>query len=194
MQSIELLPIEAHKRREWILLLLSLAKKRDIEFPLRFSRQLESLIYNDRQKKIPIGDGINVCRYGELDILDLDFIHAHETAAALAYTNSLRRMAWALESGNLISKHDPMLWLLASDEQLIEGTLHAEWERAFYARKELARDVLNGKSDVKNKVGIFACPRCKSFDVDTEQKQTRSSDEPMTIFCTCNMCEKRFVR
>ena len=29
------------------------------------------------------------------------------------------------------------------------------------------------------------CSRCKSYDIDIECKQTRSSDEPMTIFCEC---------
>ncbi len=34
---------------------------------------------------------------------------------------------------------------------------------------------------------------CKSKDIDTEQKQTRSADEPMTLFCACNRCGKRWV-
>lgn len=193
-QLVELTPLSIDIRQEWITLLIELAKKRNIEHPVAYSRSLEHLIYAQRQCKVEIGEGLFVCRYGELDILDLDFQHVHETAAVLSYTNKLRRMAWALESGHIGGK-TPEEMLVASDQEFIEGTAHAEWERDFYARKELARDVLNGKTTEKNaNVGIFACPYCKSFDIDTVQKQTRSSDEPMTIFCSCNMCEKRFIR
>lgn len=195
---VELNSVESWMRKKWILLIAELANKRGIENPLIFSRILENTVYLERQSKIEIGQGIFICRYGDSDILDLDFRHAHETAASLRYTNLLRRIAWALDSGNCVSLSDPSSWLTASDELLVEGTAHSIWERSFYAKKELARDVLSGKSGGASasspSVGIFACPRCKSFDVDSEQKQTRSSDEPMTIFCTCNMCEKRFVR
>lgn len=29
------------------------------------------------------------------------------------------------------------------------------------------------------------CSKCKSYDIDIECRQTRSPDEPMTIFCVC---------
>lgn len=35
---------------------------------------------------------------------------------------------------------------------------------------------------------LFACPSCKARDCSWTQKQTRSGDEPMTVFCTCNRC------
>lgn len=34
------------------------------------------------------------------------------------------------------------------------------------------------------------CPRCKSDLVTTEARQTRSADEPTTIFCRCVRCDK----
>ena len=37
-------------------------------------------------------------------------------------------------------------------------------------------------------VGIYTCPKCKSKQVQTIQKQTRSSDEPMTEYNTCQNC------
>lgn len=36
------------------------------------------------------------------------------------------------------------------------------------------------------------CPACKKFDCTYNQMQTRSSDEPMTTFCYCNNCGKRW--
>lgn len=36
------------------------------------------------------------------------------------------------------------------------------------------------------------CPACKKFNVTYNQVQTRSADEPMTTFCYCNECGKRW--
>lgn len=36
------------------------------------------------------------------------------------------------------------------------------------------------------------CPACKKFDVTYNQMQTRSADEPMTTFCHCNECGRRW--
>ena len=38
----------------------------------------------------------------------------------------------------------------------------------------------------------YKCMKCKSNKVDHYQKQTRSSDEPMTVFCHCLECDKRW--
>ena len=36
------------------------------------------------------------------------------------------------------------------------------------------------------------CPACKKYDCTYNQMQTRSADEPMTTFCHCNNCGKRW--
>lgn len=41
-------------------------------------------------------------------------------------------------------------------------------------------------------VDIFQCPQCKKKNCSYYQKQTRSADEPMTVFCHCLECGKRF--
>lgn len=40
------------------------------------------------------------------------------------------------------------------------------------------RDITDTRSSIR-------CGKCKSYDIDIETKQTRSADEPMTVFCTC---------
>ena len=40
--------------------------------------------------------------------------------------------------------------------------------------------------------GMFQCGRCKSKKTEHTQKQTRSADEPMTIFIYCNGCGNRW--
>jgi DNA-directed RNA polymerase subunit M/transcription elongation factor TFIIS len=40
--------------------------------------------------------------------------------------------------------------------------------------------------------GMFVCGMCKSDKTSYYQQQTRSADEPMTCFITCNNCGKRW--
>lgn len=42
------------------------------------------------------------------------------------------------------------------------------------------------------KTSDIKCPACKKFNVTYNQVQTRSADEPMTTFCYCNECGKRW--
>ena len=41
---------------------------------------------------------------------------------------------------------------------------------------------------------LFACGQCGSTNVQTRQMQTRSADEPMTVFCACLQCGKRWKK
>jgi DNA-directed RNA polymerase subunit M/transcription elongation factor TFIIS len=62
-----------------------------------------------------------------------------------------------------------------------------ENERKIY---ETNISILNSK--VISKKGIFKCPKCSSTSTETIQIQTRSSDEPMRNFNTCNNCNNRW--
>jgi transcription elongation factor S-II len=42
------------------------------------------------------------------------------------------------------------------------------------------------------KASLFTCGRCKSHKTTSTQKQTRSADEPMTVFVLCLNCGKRW--
>jgi len=44
--------------------------------------------------------------------------------------------------------------------------------------------------EVMASTDMFSCPRCGKRDCRYFQKQTRASDEPMTVFITCNNCGK----
>jgi len=39
---------------------------------------------------------------------------------------------------------------------------------------------------------IYTCGKCKKKKVDHYQRQTRSGDEPMTVFCECLLCGNRW--
>lgn len=47
------------------------------------------------------------------------------------------------------------------------------------------------KGDLLN-ASLFTCSRCKSVKTTSTQKQTRSADEPMTVFVLCLNCGKRW--
>ncbi|AAL77810.1 transcription elongation factor SII [Tiger frog virus] len=42
--------------------------------------------------------------------------------------------------------------------------------------------------------GTVKCPGCGSRRVHALQRQTRSADEPMTLFAMCSECGKRWTR
>ena len=46
--------------------------------------------------------------------------------------------------------------------------------------------------ELKNQDGFFKCGRCKSIKTTYFQMQTRSADEPMTVFVSCLNCGKNW--
>ena len=56
----------------------------------------------------------------------------------------------------------------------------------------------NDKLQIKNMVDLISlnglkCPKCKSMDTLSEQRQTRSADEPMTTFVSCLICGNKWA-
>lgn len=45
---------------------------------------------------------------------------------------------------------------------------------------------------LENHVGFFTCAKCKSIKTTYFQLQTRSADEPMTVYVSCLNCGKRW--
>lgn len=53
-------------------------------------------------------------------------------------------------------------------------------------------DKINKQCGIENAKGLFTCGRCKSTKTSNTQKQTRSADEPMTVFVQCHNCGNRW--
>lgn len=51
---------------------------------------------------------------------------------------------------------------------------------------------INKQCGIENAKGLFTCGRCKSSKTSNTQKQTRSADEPMTVFVHCHNCGNRW--
>ena len=74
---------------------------------------------------------------------------------------------------------------------IIEDIQHEDERRKlkFGQMLEEKYEMLNDKSYKET----LKCARCGSGEVSWEQKQTRSADEAMTVYCTCNKCNKRWT-
>jgi DNA-directed RNA polymerase subunit M/transcription elongation factor TFIIS len=44
----------------------------------------------------------------------------------------------------------------------------------------------------KDYKGLFKCGKCRGYKTTFYQMQTRSADEPMTVFVTCHNCDTRW--
>jgi DNA-directed RNA polymerase subunit M/transcription elongation factor TFIIS len=74
-------------------------------------------------------------------------------------------------------------------EQLCPDGLYAQ-EIEVKIHKDLRKEYL--KREIKNQEGFFKCGRCKSTKTTYYQMQTRSADEPMTVFVSCLNCDRNW--
>ncbi len=99
-----------------------------------------------------------------------------------AFTNNQELRAQIL-SGML----EPYALVRMQDSELVSAELRTRREEA---EKKRIADLSSGVkgSMMKCKTDIFKCGKCKQKECSFYQKQTRSSDEPMTTFITCDLC------
>lgn len=83
-------------------------------------------------------------------------------------------------------KHNPQL------ETLGRLSVAELLPRAYKAETDAV--AIRAMQGVKEKVSnLFRCPNCKMNECTYRQVQTRSLDEPATIFCTCLKCGQTFT-
>jgi DNA-directed RNA polymerase subunit M/transcription elongation factor TFIIS len=68
------------------------------------------------------------------------------------------------------------------------------WPEGPYAEAKLAGITRDMKkefkpTDHKDYVGLFKCWKCRGYKTTYYELQTRSADEPMTVFITCHDCD-----
>jgi len=70
----------------------------------------------------------------------------------------------------------------------VQASMQLDWN-------DLNEDKINKQCGIVGdllKASLFTCGRCKSIKTTSTQKQTRSADEPMTVFVFCLNCGKRW--
>lgn len=58
--------------------------------------------------------------------------------------------------------------------------------------KNLSIELSKTPKNVQVETGLFRCKRCKQNKCTYYEMQTRSADEPMTVFVTCTVCDNRW--
>jgi DNA-directed RNA polymerase subunit M/transcription elongation factor TFIIS len=117
---------------------------------------------------------------------DREEIHFKEFSASYSDQIEIIRAAFSHAKDEIMKDPKNISLNMKNNEQ---GTDFGLWGDAHLKSLARARIVLEEKRDT----GTFIqCRKCKSSEVDTDQKQTRSADEPMTIFCQCRKCGTRF--
>jgi DNA-directed RNA polymerase subunit M/transcription elongation factor TFIIS len=66
------------------------------------------------------------------------------------------------------------------------------YSKALFEYRKKQNELENAKKDQVDYVGMFKCRKCKSTKTTYYQLQTRSADEPMTTFVTCESCGLRW--
>lgn len=126
-----------------------------------------------------------------------------------AYTEKARSLAFNLKNNVQLSQDlvfgatqcDELVHMsaeqLASSElrrqrqeqaQKLIDSKRLDWEQA---NEDKINEMCGIKGDLL-KASLFTCGRCKSVKTTSTQKQTRSADEPMTVFVLCLNCGNRW--
>lgn len=94
---------------------------------------------------------------------------------------------------NLLTRYSPSVICSMPTKKLAEGSNLDKWREDYRNRR--IRDLKPLTPLIKEK-SLFQCPKCKQYNTTYYMMQTRSADEPMTCFVTCqtNGCNIRFRR
>jgi transcription elongation factor S-II len=132
--------------------------------------------------------------------------YKHDKAA---YTEKARTLCFNLKKNGPLAEH-VILGQVAADELMSMSSEELASAEARKAREEGAKKLIDSKrldwdqanedkinemcgikGDLLN-ASLFTCNRCKSIKTTSTQKQTRSADEPMTVFVLCLNCGNRW--
>ena len=103
------------------------------------------------------------------------------------------------------TKSEDILCILSKSKKLVKsiesGNIKAE-ELAFLKPEELdpdkyseiikKRDIEEFKKKNEATTNAYKCPKCKKRKCTVTEKQTRSGDEPATVYVTCKECKHSF--
>ena len=85
-----------------------------------------------------------------------------------------------LKTSEVINLKPDKLWYEGPYAMAIQDRIHKEIRKEYIAK------------EAKNQDGFFKCGRCKSMKTTYYEMQTRSADEPMTVFVSCLNCNRNW--
>mmetsp|Transcript_1944 Transcript_1944/g.2706 ORF Transcript_1944/g.2706 Transcript_1944/m.2706 type:complete len:297 (+) Transcript_1944:183-1073(+) len=181
--------------------------------PLRqnIAKKLNSLLELSRKKMSEVGltdDAFkNVCVSCATEI-EAEIQNKHGTDRS-DYGSKARSLVFNLKKNDELRSH--LLMGVTSATELInmssDELATAEKQKERNAEIDKLRDsrLLDWEQQNEKKINemcgikgdllqasLFTCGRCKSIKTTSTQKQTRSADEPMTVFVLCTNCGNRW--
>jgi DNA-directed RNA polymerase subunit M/transcription elongation factor TFIIS len=110
------------------------------------------------------------------------------TYASQRHFDSARNTAWMDRVLSMAAHLELTTNLNATHQELAGLSGHKKDLDAIEEENERVKSLL-ATSKAERSQGFIACRNCKSKDaVKIDQKQTRSADEPMTLFALCEDC------
>lgn len=79
------------------------------------------------------------------------------------------------------------------DAELFEKTNHKKLLDDMKRDEECVLELVSNMKKERTS-GFLTCKNCRSTKVDVDQMQTRSADEPMTLFALCLDCGNRWTK
>ena len=78
-------------------------------------------------------------------------------------------------------------------EEIVSGDFRTFWpEKWKRSDHQPFRSITIIRDSTSEAPSMLQCRQCKSYTVTYTEVQTRSADEPMTVFCSCSTCGKRW--
>lgn len=128
--------------------------------------------------------------------LALDRVLAAAHPTPVLYMLGCKRLMFNLASNPALLAHPPETLAFLSDEEMAHGTVVARVQQQEKARHDAFLCMLDEKRNAVEQHSqtdsVLHCRRCGSSNLNFVQVQTRSADEPMTCFLTCNGCQHRW--
>lgn len=120
-------------------------------------------------------------------VFDITPKHATSRVNHAWLDRAMRAFAIADVGGVTVDAH------LLEDEAIgTKFTQHAEMLSSMKAEEQRIRELVE-KTRSEMTSGFMTCRKCKSKRIDVDQLQTRSADEPMTLFALCQDCGNRWT-
>lgn len=160
---------------------------------LRAATYLEAFAFTS-SCKTGLMCGIPVWQYSTgTTLFETDKNEAHVKEKLAAYMDQVRKIQCILDETNLLEsiKAHPETIETLEEHTIKKITEFGQWHEQYLEDITESKRILEEREEETS--AFIKCMKCHSNRVDTEQKQTRSADEPMTVFCMCRNCGKRFT-
>jgi transcription elongation factor S-II len=133
----------------------------------------------------------------------MDTIETNRPNFRLLYQQKTLQLLYNLRLNHkyLLAKYTPQELVLLDDTELAMGTEYENIMEENVRKMQHLKQILENAEkstvslvDTSNLPSLIVCRACHSGEVVVIEKQTRSGDEGMTLFCTCKKCGNKWKK